>query len=95
MGLPLHCPMSMLFTCNPRVQLLCVYYYSVVRELVKQNRMVVNDEDEDSNTALHLAALAGHNKVVQALIENGADIEARYQTTGHLCTTFAKQISLL
>ncbi len=39
--------------------------------------MVVNDEDEDSNTALHLAALAGHNKVVQALIENGADIEAR------------------
>ena len=44
---------------------------------MKQNRMVVNDEDEDSNTALHLAALAGHNKVVQALIENGADIEAR------------------
>ena len=41
--------------------------------------MVVNDEDEDSNTALHLAALAGHNKVVQALIENGADIEARYE----------------
>ena len=58
--------------------MLCLYC-SVVRELVKQNRMVVNDEDEDSNTALHLAALAGHNKVVQALIENGADIEARYE----------------
>ena len=52
--------------------------FSVVRELVRQNRMVVNDEDEDSNTALHLAALAGHNKVVQALIDNGADIEARF-----------------
>ncbi len=45
---------------------------------MRQNRQVVNDEDEDSNTALHLAALAGHNKVVMALIENGADIEARY-----------------
>ena len=52
--------------------------FSVVRELVRQNQMVVNDEDEDSNTALHLAALAGHNKVVQALIDNGADIEARF-----------------
>ena len=53
-------------------------YASVVRELVKRNKMVINDEDEDSNTALHLAALAGHNKVVLALIEAGADIEARY-----------------
>ena len=52
--------------------------FSVVRELVRQNRMVVNDEDEDSNTALHLAALAGHNKVAQALIDNGADIEASF-----------------
>ena len=60
-------PYVMMFTC-----------FSVVRELVRQNRMVVNDEDEDSNTALHLAALAGHNKVVQALIDNGADIEARF-----------------
>jgi len=40
--------------------------------------MVINDEDEDSNTALHLAALAGHNKVVYTLLEAGADIEARY-----------------
>ena len=55
--------------------LLCLC--SVVRELVRRNKMVINDEDEDSNTALHLASLAGHNKVVQALIDAGADIEAR------------------
>ncbi|ELT91340.1 hypothetical protein CAPTEDRAFT_201917 [Capitella teleta] len=39
--------------------------------------MVINDEDEDSNTALHLASLAGHNKVVEALLQAGADVEAR------------------
>ena len=48
-----------------------------MRELVRRNKTVVNDEDEDSNTALHLAALAGHNKVVKELIDAGADIEAR------------------
>ena len=51
--------------------------FSVVRELVNRDKLVINDEDEDSNTALHLAALAGHNKVARALIEVGADIEAR------------------
>ncbi|XP_064627394.1 transient receptor potential cation channel subfamily A member 1 homolog isoform X2 [Lineus longissimus] len=50
---------------------------NVVRELVKENKMVVNDEDEDSNTPLHLAALSGHTKVAVALIEASADIEAR------------------
>ena len=44
---------------------------------MRRDKMVINDEDEDSNTALHLAALAGHNKVALALIEAGADIEAR------------------
>ena len=39
---------------------------------------MINDEDEDSNTALHLASLAGHNKVVSSLLDRGADIEARY-----------------
>ena len=55
-------------------------YSSVVRELVNRNKMVINDEDEDSNTALHLASLAGHNLVVEALLEAGADVEARNAT---------------
>ena len=50
----------------------------MVGELVARNKSVVNQEDEDSNTPLHLASLAGHNKVVKELILSGADIEARY-----------------
>ena len=50
---------------------------SVVKELVKHDITAINDEDEDSNTPLHLAALAGHNKVASTLLEKGADIEAR------------------
>ena len=50
---------------------------SVVRELVKRDKMTINDEDEDSNTPLHLAALSGHNKAVAALIDAGAFIDAR------------------
>ena len=52
-------------------------FYSIVRELVKQDKNSVNDEDENSNTALHLAALAGHAKVADVLIEMGADVAAR------------------
>ena len=51
--------------------------FRVVRELVKCDKKTINDEDENSNTALHFAAEAGHNKVVHALLEAGADINAR------------------
>ena len=40
--------------------------------------MVINDEDEDSNTALHLAALSGFSKTALALIKARANVEARY-----------------
>lgn len=54
-------------------------HFSIVRELVTQDKNSVNDEDENSNTALHLAALAGHAKVADVLIEFGADVAARYK----------------
>ena len=37
----------------------------------------MNDEDSDSNTALHLACIHGHARIVKTLIEHGAEIEAR------------------
>ena len=39
---------------------------------------VLHDEDEDSNTALHLAAEQGHLPVIELLVENGADKVARF-----------------
>ena len=46
-------------------------------ELLKLNRHIINDEDCDSNTALHLACASGHSKVVETLIKWGAEIQAR------------------
>ena len=52
----------------------------VVRELVKHD-YIVNDEDEDSNTPLHHAALCGYAKTAKALIESHANVEARLRYT--------------
>ena len=60
-----------------QITLISFVFSSIVRELVKQDKNSVNDEDENSNTALHLAALAGHAKVADVLIEMGADVAAR------------------
>ena len=46
-------------------------------ELVRKDPSVINDEDEASNTPLHLAATEGHFKCCKALLENGAEVDAR------------------
>ncbi|XP_015759142.1 PREDICTED: transient receptor potential cation channel subfamily A member 1 homolog isoform X2 [Acropora digitifera] len=51
-----------------------------VTALVREDPSVINDEDEESNTPLHLAATKGHLKCCKALLENGADVEARNST---------------
>ena len=45
--------------------------------LEKTEDKVLNDEDEDSNTSLHLASEAGHLNTVKLLISKGADKESR------------------
>ena len=46
--------------------------------LLKRDTSIVNDEDDASNTPLHLAALEGHSIVVQSLLSSGAAVDARY-----------------
>ena len=46
-------------------------------ELVKKNLSILNEEDEASNTPLHLAATEAYLKRCQALLQNGADVDAR------------------
>ena len=49
-----------------------------VAEFLKRDPSIVNDEDEASNTPLHLAASGGHVKCCKALLENGAEVDARW-----------------
>ncbi len=44
---------------------------------MKRDKYSVNDEDSNSNTALHLACTYGHHRVVSILIDAGAEIEAK------------------
>ena len=62
--------------------------------LVKQDPSIINDEDDCSNTPLHLAALHGHIKVVELLLNQGAAIDARYEGL-HTASFFMFKYSLL
>ena len=48
-----------------------------MREILSRDSYSVNDEDYESQTALHLACIHGHYKVVSLLIKAMADIQAR------------------
>lgn len=48
--------------------------------LIQHQPDTIQDEDEDSNTPLHLACTHGHLGVVKVLVEADADVEARWDT---------------
>ena len=49
--------------------------------MATQDKNALNDGDENSNTALHLAAEGGHIQLVKTLIQLGANHEIRYTQT--------------
>jgi ankyrin repeat protein len=48
-----------------------------VRTIVHGHAELINQRDQTGATALHYAAFGGHRSVVQALVEQGAEINAR------------------
>ena len=57
---------------------------SVVQVLVQKYPPALTDVDESGNTPLHLAALHGSTEVVDYLIDEGAEVEARWVGLGEL-----------
>ncbi len=63
-----------------------ILFCSVVRALLdateskEEANQLTQDEDEDHNSPLHLAARTGHYIVAEILIKHGADVEAKYET---------------
>ncbi len=49
-------------------------------ESKEEANQLTQDEDEDHNSPLHLAARTGHYIVAEILIKHGADVEAKYET---------------
>lgn len=50
----------------------------MINELLKRHAEAVQDDDENANTALHLAAMNGQIDCIKALILGGAHIGARF-----------------
>jgi ankyrin repeat protein len=48
-----------------------------VRELLASDPGAARAKDDEGATALHYATLDGHRKIVEALVEHGADVNAR------------------
>ena len=55
---------------------------SVIQVLVQEYPPALTDVDESGNTPLHLAALHGSTEVVDYLIDEGAEVEARWVGLG-------------
>lgn len=51
--------------------------FEKVRAIIAGHPEIINNKDESGATALHYAALGGHSAVVELLVRQGADINAR------------------
>lgn len=51
---------------------------SVVRELARFKDSLLFDEDDDSNTPLHLACANGHYGMAKVLLDAGSNPDAKY-----------------
>ena len=58
-----------------------IFIFSVVKELIrhggKENIDLIDDEDDDSNTPLHLACIHGHCQVARVLLDAEVDPDVR------------------
>ena len=50
---------------------------NLVRQLLKSNPALVNADDGDGHTPLHVAAIYGRRSCAEWLLAHGADLEAR------------------
>ena len=48
-----------------------------VKTILQSNAGFINEKDAEGATALHYAAFAGHRKIVEFLLEHGANINAQ------------------
>jgi ankyrin repeat protein len=55
-----------------------------IQELLKDNPELVSSKDENGATALHWAATTGHRDVVELLLANKADVDARTYSRKHV-----------
>ena len=56
-----------------------------MQELIKVKKNIVDTEDDESNTPLHLACLHGNVDTARVLLQAGADPNARLDSDSQIC----------
>lgn len=62
---------------------------AAVQAILHRHSEIINERDETGATALHCAALGGHRAVVEELVKQGAEINARDHRFGATPTGWA------
>ena len=65
------------FDCLPLLPACLSVLCRVIQELIQHKRNMIYDEDDDSNTPLHIACIHGHTGVADVLLKSGSDPDAR------------------